>query len=174
MADAPEIPEANDPFEKRVAVSIALIAIVLSFIQNAGDNGQAQQIVKTNEESNQWAYYQAKSIKGTMMQMQSELLARLATTDQKAEIERLKGEAARYDKEKAEIKTKAEDLKKEADAGAEIDNRADLASLFLQISIVICSVAILGHSHKMWWIGLVLGAIGVAVGATLGAALSPL
>ena len=37
MADAPEIPEANDPFEKRVAVTIALIAIVLSFIQNAGD-----------------------------------------------------------------------------------------------------------------------------------------
>jgi hypothetical protein len=174
MADAPEIPEANDPFEKRVAVTIALLAIVLSFIQNAGDNGQAQQIVKTAEESNQWAYYQAKSMKGTMVSMESELLSRLATNDQKAEIDRLKAEAARYDTEKAEIKKKAEDLKKDADAGAEIDNRSDLASLFLQIAIVICSVAILGHSHKMWWAGIALGVVGVAVGATLGAALSPL
>ena len=174
MADAPEIPEANDPFEKRVAVTIALIAIVLSFIQNAGDNGTAQQIVKTNEASNQWAYYQAKSIKGTMVTMQGELLARIATTDQKAEVERLKSEATRYDKEKAEIKAKAEELTKEASIGSDIDNRADLASLFLQVSIVVCSIAILAKSHGFWWAGIVFGAVGIVVGATLGAALSPL
>jgi len=174
MADAPEIPEANDPFEKRVAVTIAIFAIILSFIQNAGDNGTAQQIVKTSEASNQWAYYQAKSIKGTVVQMQSELLGRLATSDQKAEIERLKAEAARYDAEKAEIKTKAEAFTKEATAGADIDNRADLASLFLQVSIVICSIAILAKSHPFWWAGIAFGLVGIGVGATLGAALSPL
>jgi hypothetical protein len=157
-----------------VAVTIALIAIVLSFIQNAGDNGTAQSIIKTNEASNQWAYYQAKSIKGTVVTMQSELLSRLATSDQKTEIERLKSEAARYEKEKAEIKAKAEDLQKEAKKGADIDDRADLASLFLQVAIVICSVAILAHSHKFWWAGMALAAIGVTVGATLGAALSPI
>lgn len=173
MAEAPEIPEANDPFEKRVAVTIALIAIVLSFIQNAGDNGTAQSIIKTNEASNQWAYYQAKSIKGTVVTMQGELLARLATTDQKAEVERLKSEAARYEKEKAEIKAKAEDFQKEAKVGAGIDDRADLASLFLQVSIVICSIAILAKSHGFWWAGIGIGIVGIAVGATLGAALSP-
>ena len=173
MADAPEIPEASDPFEKRVAVSIAIFAIILSFIQNAGDNGTAQQIVKTSEASNQWAYFQAKSIKGSLVNIESDLLARLSSTDQKEALDRLKAESARYDTEKAEIKAKAEALTKDADEGAAIDNRADLASLFLQISIVICSIAILAKSHPFWWAGVAVGVIGTVIGASLGAALSP-
>lgn len=174
MADAPEIPEANDPFEKRVAVTIAIVAVCLAFISNAGDNGTAQSIVKTNEASNQWAYFQAKSIKGNLVAVEAELLARLATTDQKAEVERLKSEEARYDKEKAEIKAAAEKLTVEAKEGQAIDDRADLAGLFLQVSIVICSIAILAKSHPFWWAGIGCGIVGLAIGATLGAALSPL
>jgi hypothetical protein len=173
MADAPEIPEASDPFEKRVAVTIAIIAVFLAFIDNAGDNGTAQSIVKTSEASNQWAYYQAKSIKGSLVSSGSELLARLSTTDQKAEIDRLKAEVARYDTEKAEIKAKAEELTAEAKEGAAIDDRADLASIFLQVSIVVCSVAILAKSHGLWWGGIAFGIVGVGFGLALGRALLP-
>jgi len=173
MANAPEIPEANHPFEKRVAATIAMVAVCLAFINNAGDNGTTQSIVKANEASNLWAYYQAKSIKGIVVTMQGELLYRLATTDQKSEIERLKGEATRYENEKAEIKVKAEALQVEAKEGAAIDDRADLASLFLQVSIVISSIAILVRSPIFWWAGVALGVIGVGVSATLGLALLP-
>ncbi|MEQ1858909.1 MAG: DUF4337 domain-containing protein [Chthoniobacteraceae bacterium] len=173
MPDAPEIPEANDPFEKRVAVTIAIVAVCLAFISNAGDNGTAQSIVKTSEAASQWAYYQAKSIKGSLVTVEGELLARLATTDQKAELERLKAEATRYDKEKTEIKAAAEVFQAEAKQGADIDDRADLAALFLQVSIVISSIAILAKSHQFWWAGVALGAGGLAVGATLGVALVP-
>jgi hypothetical protein len=173
MADAPEIPEANDPFEKRVAVTIAIIAVFLAFIDNAGDNGTAQSIVKTSEASNQWAYYQAKSIKGSLVGAESELLARLATTDQKSEIDRLKGEVGRYDSEKAEIKAKAESLQAEAKEGADIDDQADLASIFLQVAIVVCSVAILGKSHPLWYAGIAFGVVGLGFGLKLGTALLP-
>lgn len=60
MAEAPEIPEANDPFEKQVAVTIACLAVVLAFIGNKGDNAKTDAIIKTNEASNQWGYFQAK------------------------------------------------------------------------------------------------------------------
>jgi len=173
MADAPEVPEASDSFEKKVAVTIAIVAVCLAFIDNAGNNGTSQSIVKTNEASNQWAYYQSKSIKENLMEVERDLLSRLATTDQKEQIEKLKAEEARYKEEKGVIKAEAEALTKQAAEGAAIDDRADLAALFLQVSIVISSIAILAKSEKFWWAGVALGVIGLGFGAMLGAALLP-
>jgi len=63
MAEAPEIPEANDPFSKQVAITIALLAVVLAVIENKGDNAKTDAIIKTSEAANRWGYYQSKSIK---------------------------------------------------------------------------------------------------------------
>ncbi len=46
MAEAPEIPEAKDPFEKRVAVTIAVLAVVLAVVGNKGDNAKTDAIIK--------------------------------------------------------------------------------------------------------------------------------
>ncbi len=170
MSEAPEIPEATDPFEKRVAISIAALAVMLSFIGNLGDNAKTDSILKTNEATNQWGYFQAKSIKGQMAAMQGDLLATLggAQPDEARtkEIARLRDETARYEKEKTEIKKQAEDLQKEAAHDSTINNRCDLASLMLQIAVVICSVAILSRWHAFWFAGLALGLAGAVAGAT--------
>ena len=49
MADTPEIPEATDPFEKRVAISIAVLAVIMSLVGNLGDNAKTSSIIETNE-----------------------------------------------------------------------------------------------------------------------------
>ena len=172
MPDAPEIPEAKDPFEKRVAVTIAIIAIVLSFVQNEGDNSQADAIIRTNEATNQWAYYQAKSIKGQISEMHASLLPRLPPAPGetpetlRAEGERLTQEATRYDAEKGGIQAKAQELQAEAAHLAKVNDRCDQSALFLQVAIVVSSVAILAGSRPFWWIGIALGIVGTAVGTT--------
>jgi hypothetical protein len=172
MPDVPEIPEAKDPFEKQVAVTIAIIAIVLSFVSNKGDNAKADAIIRTNEATNQWGYYQAKSIKGQMAEMHASLLSRLpaaqgATPETAAaDADRLRKEATRYDAEKGEIQTKAKELQAEAERMQKINDRCDMSALFLQIGIVISSVAILASSRPFWWIGILLGIIGTVVGVT--------
>lgn len=172
MPDPLEIPEAKDPFEKRVAVTIAIIAIVLSFVQNKGDNAKADAIIRTNEATNQWAYYQAKSIKGQMAGMNASLLARLPAAPGetpetvRAEAGRLTKEAARYDSEKGEIQNKAKELQTEATQMGKINDRCDMSALFLQVGIVVSSVAILAGSRAFWWIGILLGIIGTGVGVT--------
>lgn len=163
MADAPEIPEATDPFDKRVALTIAILAICLSFVENIGDNAKTDAIIKTNEASNQWGYFQAKSIKGQMAKMESDLLARMSAPE--AEVAQYRSEAQRYDSEKSDIKANAERLQKDAAHSGDIDNRSDEAALLLQIGVVVCSVAILAKSHKFWWAGMVLGVGGIIVGA---------
>ncbi|MEA3211341.1 MAG: hypothetical protein QOE70_4398 [Chthoniobacter sp.] len=170
MAESPEIPEAKDPFERRVALTIAIIAIFLSFVANLGDNAKTDAIIKTNEASNQWGYFQAKGIKEQMSAMHADLVGRMSGAitagANSTEVERLRTEVARYEGEKGEIKAKAELLQVEATHQSSINDRCDQSALLLQIAVVICSVSILAQSHKFWWAGMVLGAAGIAVGAT--------
>jgi hypothetical protein len=170
MADAPEIPEATDPFEKRVAISIAVLAVALSIIGNLGDNAKTDAILKTNEASNKWAYYQSKSIKENMVKMEGNLLDELGSTQPKEvrdkSIARLRTEETRYEKEKEDIKKEAEELQKDAATDSKVNDRCDLSTLLLQIGVVICSVAILSRWHLFWYIGMGLGAAGISVGVT--------
>lgn len=169
MAEAPEIPEANDPFEKRAAVTIAILAVVLAVVGNKGDNAKTDAIIKTNEATNQWSYFQAKGIKGSIASAEEELLTLLAPSQgapagiaKKAEL--LKSKAEEYKNEQVEIKAHAERAEKEAEQGSRINDRCDQGSLALQIAIVIASVSILARSRVFWVASIVLGLIGSAIG----------
>jgi hypothetical protein len=170
MGGTHEIPAAKDPFERRVALTISILAICLSLITNLGDNAKTSAILKTSESSDQWGYFQAKSTKAQIAAMHGDLLMRLSTDDRSDEARnqaiRLGQEARRYDTEKNEIKLGAEKLVAEAAHMTAINNRFDKAALFLQIGVVVCSVSILAQSHKFWWLGMLLGTIGLGVGAT--------
>jgi hypothetical protein len=168
MSELPEIPEAADPFEKRVALTIAILAVILSFIGNLGDNAKTEAILKTNEATNKWGYFQAKSIKGQMSKLEADLLSHLGgatlAEPSKELLEKLKADAERYDHEKAEIKTEAEHLVAEAKHESDVNEHCDKASLFLQIGVVICSVAILSGWKPFWLIGIGLGIVGLTFG----------
>ena len=170
MADAPEIPEAKDPFDKRVALTIAILAICLSFISNLGDNAKTSAILKTSEASDQWNFFQAKSTKAQLAAMHGDLMMRLSSEerfeDSRNRAVQLGQDAQRYDVEKGEIKKQADSLVAQAKHFAAINDRCDQAALLLQIAVIVCSVSILGQSHKFWWLGMIMGAAGVAVGAT--------
>jgi hypothetical protein len=170
MPDAPEIPEAKDPFDKRVALTIAILAICLSFVANLGDNAKTSAILRTSEASDQWNYFQAKSTKALLAAMHGDLIMRLSSEERSDDARnramQLGQEARRYDVEKAEIKLSAEKLVASAAHFSAINDRCDQAALLLQIAVIVCSVAILGQSHKFWWLGMLLGAAGIVVGTT--------
>ena len=165
MSETPEIPEAKDPFEKRAAVTIAIIAICLSFVGNLGENARTEAIIKTNNASDQWGYFQAKGIKGQISAMHADVLMNSATTGP-GEADKKRKDAERYNEEKAELKVEAEKLQVEAKHESSINERCERASLFLQLSVVLCSVSILARSHKFWWAGMLLGAAGLVIGTT--------
>lgn len=179
MADAPEIPEAKDAFEKQVAVTIASLAVVLAVIGNKGDNAKTDAIIKTNEAANKWGHYQSKSIKSNIATAEQEMLTLLAVANapdasaaQKLEemrakvVARIASKTAEYEKEMPELMKEAVELQKDASQQATINDRCDMASLALQIAIVIASVAILSRMRVFWFISIVLGLLGAVIGAT--------
>jgi hypothetical protein len=170
MPDAPEIPEAANASDKKIALTIAILAVVLSVVNNLGDNSKTDAIIKTNEASNQWAYFQAKSIKEHMASMHAGLLSELGGASPSAEVRqsmaRLYGEVEREEKEKSAIQKQARDLQQQAAQESKINDRCDLSALILQIAIVICSVAILSEWRPFWYVGIVFGVVGTAIGIT--------
>ena len=170
MAEAAEIPEAKDEFEKRVAISIAIMAVVLSFFANRGDNAKTDAIIHNTEAANQWSYYQAKSIKANMYEIQAKVLPCATGIAGKADspcaivAEDFKKKVEHYRLEENEIKKKAEELTAESAKEMAINNKCDLATLMIQIGIVLASVAILSRLTVFWYIGLLLGVAGVVGG----------
>ena len=78
MAEAAEIPEAKDSYEKRLAITIAIIAVVPSIIGAIGEHAQTNSIIKTIQASDMWAYYQSKSIKEHLAQSESNIVSALS------------------------------------------------------------------------------------------------
>jgi methionine synthase II (cobalamin-independent) len=193
MADTPEIPEAEDAFSKRVAITIAVLAVIISVIGNKGDNAKTDAIIKTTEAANKWAYFQSKSIKETAYETERDLLGVLAEAGvdpakRKEAAEKCAKKIAKYEVEKqaigpgvvdpkthewveqkddkGEVIFSAAELDHEAKHLSAINDRTDQASLFLQIGVILCSVSILIKSHRFWFAGMGLGLAGAAYGAT--------
>lgn len=172
MAELAEIPEGRDPFEKRVALTIAMIAVGLAVMTTFGDHAQTEAIIKTNQASDMWAFYQAKSLKSLMVTSENRVLDALVRVTQsedpktQARMDDNAKEQKRYETEQADIKKKAEDLSGEAQHETLIDKRYHLSAMILQMAIVLCSVAILSRWRGIWSVGILVALAGIAVGVS--------
>src|SRR3982751_270587 len=69
---------------KKIALLIAVIALCLALSETLGKGAQTESISKNVESSNLWAFFQAKSIRRTTVQIQADqakLTLRLATDE---------------------------------------------------------------------------------------------
>jgi Domain of unknown function (DUF4337) len=113
------------------------------------------------EASDQWAFYQAKSIKAVIYSSQS---AALKSTNPDY-AEHAQKEADRYAAEEQEISNKAKELESEekkrnelSDASMEHHHRFAYAVTMFQIGIALAAVAALSRQKIVWF-----GGIGIAV-----------
>ena len=162
MSDVTEIPEATTPFERRVAVSIAILAAVLAFVSMRGDNAKTDAGLKTTEAANQWALFQAKAIREHTLNVEINILSAMNPSALNVEVAdkskaAAKDEIARYKAEREDIKKTAEGLVKDATTASAVNDRCDLGALFMQIAIVILSAAILSRQNLMFYVGVAMG-----------------
>lgn len=160
-------------FAGQLAVITAVLATVGAFFSYMGGATQASAgllkndaAIKKTEASNQWNYYQSKSSKQNLAELAVELAP---SEEQKAKY---RDKVARYEKEKAEIKTVAEGLEAESkhfdDESAEqlhLHHRWAQATTALQVSIALAAIALLTKRRWMEWATLVTGGIGITLGA---------
>jgi hypothetical protein len=136
-------------------------------------NFSNRSILKQTQASNQWSYYQAKSIKGYLYELQREKIEmdlktlpasapkELADAMQK-KIQDYTAEINRYDQEKKEIQASAKKLEEERDQAQKHSQAFGFAVIFLQLAILLSSIAALMKKKPVWLLGMALGALGVA------------
>jgi hypothetical protein len=129
-------------------------------------------VLSQTQASDLWAFYQAKSIKGYILEMQkNKLELELLTTGSKAspairevydrKIAEYTAKVAKYEREKAQLSQDAKKLEAVRDDAQKHSRAFGIAVIFLQIAILLSSIAALIKKKYIWVIGLGVGIIGI-------------
>jgi len=160
-------------FGRRAALATAIYAVVLSIAALGGNDTVKEMLLKQQQSSDQWAFYQAKVIREHQYRAQKMLLeTQLAEPSslkgaERAKVEGLAAKFAeeekRYNTEKKEIEAEAKKLEAIRDHRRERHPYFEFGEVLLQIAIVSASVAILSTSRQMFWFSLVLAVLGAGL-----------
>jgi hypothetical protein len=152
-----------------ISVTMAILAVCVAVVSLLGHRAHTEELLAATQASDQWAYYQAKNIRRNNYEMGVDLLALVEFKDkQQAEkvLEKYHQQVDRYTKEQTEIEDKAKELEKESALAQTKANRFDFGEVFLEVALVITSIALLTRKRVFWTLGMLLGAGGLVVAAT--------
>ncbi len=163
--------EKKEPWLNYLALTTVIFAVCATLSTLKGGGYSTRSVMSQAQASDQWAYFQSKSIKGYVYDLQKEKFemdlkaakgsSRSLTAEYQQKIAAYKEKIDRYEKEKEDIRKKAEALEKERD-DAKIHSAAfGLAAMFLQIAILLSSIAALMKRKLFWFIGMAGGCLGL-------------
>ena len=137
-----------------VALSTAILAALAAIAALLSGRHVNEAMMSQIEASDQWSYYQAKSIKAAVLDAKMSLSGTGSAED--------RAKAARYDKQQEEIKSEAEH--KEAAAKSNLHKHEVFAGgvTMFQIAIAVAAISALTRRRPFWIVSLVFGAIGCA------------
>ena len=152
------IHHAEDTFEKIIAGSMAIIAALLAIVSVLGQHYNTEQIMKQEQSSDQWAYFQAKDIRRYVAQSTQDMLAK---TDSSA-AQRYVKDTARFASDAAAIKKEAESLERERDRMEGKARQFHFGEVFLEIAIVFLALSILAKQRVLAFAGCASAIFGVS------------
>jgi hypothetical protein len=175
MEQADQAKEASSE-NRKIALLIAIIALCLALSETLGKGAQTESIGKNVESSNLWAFFQAKSIRRTVVQTASEQsklsLGTVGDDAAKAalqkQIDDWQKTATRYRSEpetgegQEQLSERAKHAEEERDLAEAKYHHYELASAAFQIGIVLASATIITGIVVLAWISSLLTIAGIA------------
>jgi plasmid stabilization system protein ParE len=153
---------------KGIALLISVLALVLAFAETLGKSAQTAGLAYNIEASNLWAFFQAKTIRQTVLRTAAEQAEISAGSEAaKKQVGRWKDTAQRYQSEpetgegRDQLAARAKDAEKKRDRSMAAYHHYELASAAVQIAIVLASASIIAEIALLAWIGGALGGVGV-------------
>src|ERR1044072_1007646 len=144
----------GDPWISWVALSTAILAVLAAIAGLLSGQHVKEAMMNKIEASDKWNYYQAKSIKASVLDAKMSLAGAPNESDQ--------SKRDRYEKEQEEIKSEAEH--KEAAAKSNFHEHEVFARgvTMFQIAIAIAAISALTKKRKFWIVSLIFGLAGCA------------
>jgi uncharacterized protein DUF4337 len=153
---------AHSRLQRQVGVTMAIFAALLAVVTLMGHRLHTEEVVLQTKLADQWAYYQAKNTRSQMY----------ATDAALATLQGSPGTtvAAGWTKKAADERQQADDIRK---ANEELDHETQVAArratffdgaeVFLEVAIVLCSIALLTGTRAFFYVSFLSSAVGVAL-----------
>jgi hypothetical protein len=159
----------ENPSMAPISVTMAILAVCVAVVSLLGHRSHTEELLMQNRATDQWAYYQAKNIRLHNYDMGLDMLPLIEFKDkeQAGKVqEKYKAQVDRYAKEQTEIEEKAKDLEGESARAQRKADRFDMGEVFLEIALVISSLALLSRKQIFWFLGMISGVAGLVVAVT--------
>jgi hypothetical protein len=155
---------AQDPFDKIVAGTMAIMAALLAIISVLGQHFNTEELLLQGKASDEWAYYQAKDIRRFTAEATRDLTSALKPgTPVAGSYNQL---ATRYKNDAQNVQTEARAFEHERDEKAREATRFHFSEVFVEVAIVFASLAILTKVRPLFLAGIVAAAAGIIIAAT--------
>lgn len=170
--------EKREAWTKYVSLSVVIIAVIAAIAAQWGGRYSSRVLTQLNDAtynqslaSDQWAFYQAKSIKLNSYEIAVHELARAAGAGD-AEVAKLvedyKQKVATYRKEQDEIKAKAKEFEAKRDTARDAATSASvkggkmgLAISLFSVGVAIASICMVTKKKPLWFVALILSGIAI-------------
>jgi flagellar basal body-associated protein FliL len=178
MSDTSDKKAAPAPTEKKetwinyLAFTTVIFAALATLSTFKGGGFSSRSVVFQAQASDQWAYFQAKSIRESLYRIQKEnlslqlgILPSTVAPEEKEKITQALAQAdskvEKYEAEKNDIEKAARALEQNRDEAQTHGKPLGLAVIFLQIAIVLSSIGGLLKRKEVWYLGLPIGLAGI-------------
>ncbi len=164
--------EKKEPWLNYLALTTVILAVCATLSTFKGGGYSTRSVMSQTQASDQWAFFQAKSIKSYIYSMQKEKLelelAAMGTKAPSATVEEYRKKiddyakkVAKYEEEKAGIQKEAKRFEQIRDDAQKHSQVFGIAVIFLQIAILLSSIAALMKKKYVWVIGTAVGLAGI-------------
>ncbi len=165
-----------DPSNRKIAMLISVLALVLAISETLGKAAQTTALNVNIEAANLWNFFQAKTIRSTVLKTAAEELEvelpRVTDPKLKEAMEKRiadwKANEARYQSEpgtgegRKELMERALAAEKRRDVSLAAHHNFEIASAAVQIAIVVASAEVITGVVALVWVSAGLGLIGIA------------
>jgi uncharacterized protein DUF4337 len=151
-----EVEEKREKWTLYVALTTAIIAVLAAIAGMYGNHHANEAMLDQMKATDQWAYYQAKSIKADMLVNSMELDSLLGKEVPAGDLAR----KSKYEKDKEDISDKAKELESGSQKHMETHVVFSRAVTIFQIAIAISAIAIVTRKKFMWYLSILLAVAG--------------
>jgi hypothetical protein len=171
--------EKREAWTRHTSLSLVLLAVLAAVATQWGGKFSSRVLVNLNDStfqqsqaSDQWSYYQAKSIKQNLYEITREQLPKNTEPTAvlvAAQSDKLSSKIEKYEEDKKQIQSEARGFEEKRDEARAAAMRASrqgsamgLAVSIYQIAIAMGSICLVVKKKPLWYLSLLLGALATA------------
>ena len=164
--------EKKEKWLNYLALTTVIFAVCATLSTFKGGGYSTRSVLAQSQASDQWSFYQAKSIKGYIYETQREKfelelkssggkMPKALLREYEQKIDSYSRKIKKYEEEKKDIEKDAKKFEGIREGAQRHSQIFGMAVIFLQIAILLSSIAALLKKKIVWIIGLVVGVFGL-------------